>query len=87
MPGASEQARRVKIINANWTAGPDGGPGQFEVMFITDDDQPHVAAPSPEAMTALVALTQGGTVLAWDPSSRTLIAANIIGEMPWTGDA
>lgn len=77
----------MKIINANWTAGPDGGPGQFEVMFITDDDQPHVAAPSPEAMTALVALTQGDTVLAWDPSSRTLIAANIIGEMPWTRDA
>jgi hypothetical protein len=74
-------------MNANWTAGPDGGPGQFEILFITDDDQPHVAAPSPEAMTALIALTRGDTVLAWDPSSRTLIAANIIGEMPWTGRA
>jgi hypothetical protein len=87
MPGASEQARRVKNINANWTAGPDGEPGQFEVMFITDDDQPHVAALSPEAMTALIALAQGGTVLAWDPPSRTLIAANIIGTMPWTEHA
>jgi hypothetical protein len=79
MPGASEQARPVKIINANWTAGPDGDHGQFEVMFITNDDQAHV--------TALVALTQGDTVLAWDPSSRTLIAANIIGKMPWTESA
>jgi hypothetical protein len=87
MPGASEQARPVKIINANWTAGPDGDHGQFEVMFITNDDQAHVAGPSPEAMTALVALTQGDTVLAWDPSSRTLIAANIIGKMPWTESA
>jgi hypothetical protein len=37
MPGASEQTRPVKIVNANW-----------------------------------------------DPADRTLIAANLVGKMPWT---
>jgi predicted nucleic acid-binding Zn ribbon protein len=87
MPGASEQTRRVKIVNANWVAGPDGDHGRFEVMFVTEDDQRHVAAPSPAAMTALIALTQADTVLAWDPADRTLIAANIAGKMPGTGHA
>jgi hypothetical protein len=35
-------------------------------------------------MTALIALTQADSVLAWDPADRTLIAANIVGTMPWT---
>ena len=87
MPGASEQTRRVKIVNANWVAGPDGDHGRFEVLFVTEDDQRHVAAPSPAAMTALIALTQADTVLAWDPANRTLIAANIVGRMPWTEQA
>ena len=84
MPGASEQTRRVKIVNANWVAGPDGDDGRFEILIVTEDDQRHVIAPSPAAMTALIALTQAGTVLAWDPADRTLIAANIVGTMPWT---
>jgi hypothetical protein len=84
MPGASEQTRRVKIVNANWAAGPDGDHGRFEVMIVTEDDKRHVVAPSPAAMTALIALTQADTVLAWDPADRTLIAANIVGTMPWT---
>ena len=84
MPGASEQTQRVKIVNANWVPGPDGDHGRFEVMVITEDDQRHVAAPSPETMTALIALTQAGTVLAWDPADRTLIVANLVGTMPWT---
>ena len=84
MPGASEQTRRVKIVNANWAAGPDGDHGRFEVMIVTEDDQRHVVTPSPAAMTALIALTQAGTVLAWDPADRTLIAANVVGTMPWT---
>ena len=84
MPGASEQTRRVKTVNANWVAGQDGDPGRFEVLMVTEDDQRHVAAPSPEAMTALIALTQADTVLLWDPADRTLIAANIVGKMPWT---
>ena len=84
MPGASEQTRRVKIVNANWVAGADGDDGRFEIQIVTEDDQRYVAAPSPAAMTALIALTQAGTVLAWDPADRTLIAANIVGTMPWT---
>jgi len=84
MPGASEQTRRVQVINANWAAGPDGDHGRFEIQIVTDDGQRHVATPSPASMTALIALTQADTVLAWDPADRTLIAANIVGTMPWT---
>lgn len=80
MPGASEQTRRVKVLNANWVAGPDGADGRFEVMIVTDDDQQHILAPSPAAMTALVALTQADTVLLWDPTNRTLIVANLVGD-------
>jgi predicted nucleic acid-binding Zn ribbon protein len=84
MPGASEQTQPVKTVNANWVAGPDGDHGRFEIMIVTEDDQRHVAAPSPAAMTALIALTQADTSLLWDPADRTLIAANIVGTMPWT---
>ena len=84
MPGASEQTRRVKIVNANWVAGPDGDHGRFEIQIVTEDGQRHVAAPSAAAMTALIALTQADTVLAWDPADRTLISANLVGRMPWT---
>jgi hypothetical protein len=79
MPGASERTRRVKILNANWVAGPDGDDGRFEVMIVTDDDQQHTIAPSPSSMTALVALSQADTVLLWDPTNRTLIVANLVG--------
>ena len=74
----------MKIVNANWAAGPDGDHGRFEVMIVTEDDQRHVVAPSAGAMTALIALTQADTVLLWDPADRTLIAANVVGKMPWT---
>lgn len=79
MAGASEQTRRVKVLNANWVAGPDGDDGRFEVMIVTDDDQQHTIVPSPASMTALIALTQAGTVLLWDPTNLTLIAANVVG--------
>jgi hypothetical protein len=55
MPGASEQTRRVKILNANWVPEPDGGDGRFEVMIVTDDDEQHTMPASPASMTALVA--------------------------------
>jgi hypothetical protein len=84
MPGASEQTRQVKIVNANWAPGDDGEDGRFEVMFVTEDDEKHFVAPSPAAVTALVALTQAPTILLWDPEDRTLIAANLVGRMPWT---
>jgi hypothetical protein len=79
MPGASEQTRRVEVLNANWIAGPDGDDGHFEVMIVTADDQQHTIAPSAASMTALIALTQADTVLLWDPNDRTLIAANLVG--------
>ena len=85
MPGASEEAQKVKILNANWVAGSDGGDGQFEVMIVTDDDRTDTVPVSPASITALIALTQAGTVLVWDPADRTLIAANVVGTMPWTG--
>jgi hypothetical protein len=87
MPGASEQTRRVKVLNANWVAGEDGEDGRFEVLVITEDDQRHVLAPSPASMAVLLALAQRDVVLLWDPSDRTLIAANIVGRMPWTEHA
>lgn len=74
-------------MNANWLAGVDGEDGHFEVMFVTSDDRKHTVAPSPAAMTALVALAQADTVLVWDPADRRLIAANLRGTMPWTEDA
>jgi hypothetical protein len=87
VPGASQEARRVKIMNANWVAGPDGEDGRFELMIVTSDDRRHVIAPSPAAMTALIGLARADTVLVWDPADRTLIAANLRGTMPWTEDA
>jgi hypothetical protein len=84
MPGASENARRVKVMNANWNAGPAGDDGRFQVMLITSDGERHVLEPSPAAMTALIALAEANTVLLWDPDDRTLIVANLRGTMPWT---
>jgi len=84
MPGASEQTRRVKIVNANWSPGTAGKQEQFEIMIITEDDQRHVVPASAASVTAVVALARAGTVMAWDPEDDTLIAANIVGQMPWT---
>ena len=86
MPGASEQTRRVKILNANWTPARDGGDGRFELMIITEDGEHYTLPASAASMTALVALSQADTVLAYDPVNRTLIAANIVGRMPWTAE-
>ena len=79
MPGASEQTSQVTVMNANWTAGGDGEDGRFEVMLVTADGQQHAVAPSPASMTALLALAKADAILLWDPSDRTLIAANIVG--------
>lgn len=86
MPGASDATQRVKILNANWTPGPDGTDGRFELMIVTEDDERHTVPAGPASVSAIVALSQADTVLAWDPVNRTLIAANIIGTMPWTVD-
>jgi hypothetical protein len=79
VPGASEQTSQVTVINANWTAGGEGEDGRFEVMLVTADGQQHTVAPSAASMTALLALAKADAILLWDPSDRTLIAANIVG--------
>lgn len=85
MPGASEQTRRVKIVNANWIPESAGRQEQFEIMIITEDDQRHVVPASSASVTAVVALASAGTVMVWDPEGGgTLIVANIVGQMPWT---
>ncbi len=84
MPGASNETRRVKILNANWVPDAVQGDGRFEVLIVTDDDQRHVVPATPASMAALVALAKADTVMAWDPVNRSLIVANIVGTMPWT---
>jgi hypothetical protein len=84
MPGASEQTRRVKNLNANWTPDGDEGDGLFEILIVTEDDQRYDMPASPGAMTALAALAKADTVMMWDPLNRLLIIANIVGTMPWT---
>jgi hypothetical protein len=84
MPGASDETKRVKIVNANWTPSPDGGDGRFELMLVTDDDQRHTVGASPASIAAVLDLAKLDAVLAWDPAGPTLIAANLVGEMPWT---
>ena len=86
MPGASEETRRVKIVNANWAPDAAGGDGCFEVQIVTDDDQRYVVPASPTSMTALATLATAHTVMAWDPLNQSLIVANIVGTMPWTVD-
>jgi hypothetical protein len=84
MPGASEQTRRVKNLNANWHPAYEAPDGTFELQVITSDDERYGLPVSPSAMTALAALAQAETVFAWDPTNRTLIIANLVGTMPWT---
>ena len=79
MPGASEQTSQVKVLNLNWTAGEDGEDGRFEVMIVTADGEKRIVAPSPAAVTALLALARSDVILLWDPENRTLIAANVVG--------
>lgn len=84
MPGASDRTKPIKNLNANWTPGKDGEDGRFEILMITDDDEGHVVTPSPAAVAALVAIATADTVLMWDPEGPSVIAANIMGRMPWT---
>lgn len=79
MAAASEQTRRVRYVNANWTSHGSGD-GTFELLVVTDDDQRHTVQPSPAAMTALIGLTQASNALLWDPDHQTLIAANLVGD-------
>jgi hypothetical protein len=84
MPGASDTTQPVKTLNANWIPDPEGGDGQFELMIVTEEDQHYTMAATPASISAVVALSKADTVLLWDQTNRTLIAANIVGQMPWT---
>jgi len=84
MQGASDQTQPVKILNANWIPDTNGGDGRFDIMIVTEDDQRHMLPASAASITAVVALAQAGTVMMWDPPNRVLIAANVVGQMPWT---
>jgi hypothetical protein len=84
MPGASDQTQPVKVLNANWIPDTNGGDGRFDIMIVTEDDQRHMLPASAASITAVVALAQAGTVMMWDPPNRVLIAANVVGQMPWT---
>jgi hypothetical protein len=90
MKRASCHARRewrdaaLRFLNANWLPATNEGDGKFEVLIITEDAQPHAGPASPASMTALVALAKAKTVMAWDPTIRPLIVANIVETMPYT---
>lgn len=84
MPGASAQTRPVKILNANWTPGGEDSDGKFEFLIITEDDERHTLPATAASTAALAQLAHANTVLAWDPTNRVLIVANIVGKMPWT---
>jgi hypothetical protein len=84
MPGASAATRRVHNVNVNWQPGENGGDGRFELLVITDDDQRFTTLVSPAALSTLVAMAEADCVFAWDPTNRTLIGANVVGQMPWT---
>lgn len=71
-------------MNANWVAGGDGEDGSFAFQIITEDGERHAIKPSANAATALLSIVRPGAVLVWDPADRTLIAANLVGKMPWT---
>ena len=53
-------------------------------MIMTEDDEPYAIPISPASITAVVALATANTTLVWDPTNRTLIAAKIVGTMPWS---
>lgn len=81
MPRASEQTSQVKVLNANWTAGPTGTDGRLKIMIVTAVSQQHTAAPSPAAISALT-LAEADTILLWDPTDQTPAAAKIVGTWP-----
>jgi hypothetical protein len=63
VPGASEEARRVKKHERELDRRRRWRRGDFELMILPSDDPQRVVAPSPAAMTALVALARADTVL------------------------
>lgn len=88
MAGAGPNTLRVRYVNANWSAGADGGDGEFAVLIVTEDDERHSVPVSPAAVSAVLQLVRDSPVLLWDPDARVLIAANLVGDwLPpdWSG--
>jgi hypothetical protein len=75
----ARQTQRVKVLNANWTAGPAGDDGEFEIVIVTEDRRQDTVPVSAGSMTALLALAKADAILLWDPTARTLIAASVVG--------
>jgi hypothetical protein len=86
LPGASEEPRRVKVLNVYWVADDAWGDGQFAVFVVTNDDERYTMPASPGSMTALVARAKADMITVWDPENRSLILDNNVGTMPWTGN-
>ena len=88
MAGAGPNTLRVRYVNANWSAGADGGDGEFAVLIVTEDDERHSVSVGPAAVSALLQLVRDSPVLLWDPDARVLIAANLVGDwlpLDWSG--
>ena len=88
MAGAGPSTLRVRYVNANWSAGEDGGDREFAVLIVTEDDERHPVSVSSAAVSALLQLVRDSPVLLWDPDARVLIAANLVGDwLPadWSG--
>jgi hypothetical protein len=82
VPGASEQIRRVKVMNANWMAGGEGEDGRFELMIVTADDAVSRARreSNGDERTRGRGPARRGPLS--DPANRTLTAANLRATMP-----
>lgn len=88
MAGGGPNTLRVRFVNANWTAGGDGGDGDFALLIVTEDEGRHTVSVSPAGVSALLALVRDSPVLLWDPDARVLIAANLLGDwlpLEWSG--
>lgn len=53
MAGASDQTRRVRVVNANYEAADTPGKaGTFALLIVTEDDKRHVIEPNAEDWSA-----------------------------------
>lgn len=80
MAGASEQTERVQYVNANWTPGDTRADGAFELLVVCESGARHSLPMTASEASAVVALTQAGSVLLFDVETTTLIVANVVGE-------
>lgn len=79
MSGASADTLRVDYVNANWTPGPPGVAGTFELLVVTEDGERRTLALEAKEATAVLALVERSGVILFDPETSTMIAANLAG--------